>query len=99
MPVLENPKHEIFVQYVISGTSAADAYKLSGFSGKDPRRRASDLRTKPEIKERIKELTSRIEKAATRKAVRRLAIDKEWVLRELMKNLERGKTVRGGASV
>ena len=58
MPVLKNPKHEIFVQYVIAGTSAADAYKLSGFNGKDARKRASDLRTKPEIKARIKELTA-----------------------------------------
>ena len=99
MPVLKNPKHEIFVQHVIVGTSAADAYKLAGFNGKDPRKRASDLRTKPEIKARIKELTTRIEKAATRKATRRLAIDKERVLRELMENLERGKTVKGGSSV
>ena len=99
MPVLKNPKHEIFVQHVIAGTDASEAYKLSGFKGKDPRKRASDLRNKPEIKGRIKELTSRIEKAATRKAVRRLAIDKETVLRGLMDNLERGATVKGGSSV
>ena len=99
MPVLKNPKHEFFVQHVIAGESAADAYKACGFKGKDARKRASDLRTKPEIKERIEELTSRIEKAATRKAVRRRAIDKERVLQELMENLERGKTVKGGSSV
>jgi hypothetical protein len=52
-----------------------------------------------QIKARIKELTTRIEKAATKKATRHLAIDKERVLRELMDNLERGKTVKGGSSV
>jgi hypothetical protein len=49
--------------------------------------------------DRIKELTIRIEKAAIKKATRHLAIDKERVLRELMDNLERGKTVKGGSSV
>jgi hypothetical protein len=99
MPVLKNPKHEIFVQHVIAGASAAGAYKLSGFSGKDPRKRASDLRTKPEIKARIEELTVRITNNAVKRATAKLAIDKEWVLRELMDNLERGKMVKGGSSV
>ena len=99
MPVLKNPKHEIFVQHVIAGNDASEAYKLSGFKGKDPRKRASDLRTKPEIKGRIEELTGRITNNAVKRASAKLAIDKEWVLRELMDNLERGKAVKGGSSV
>ncbi len=99
MPVLRNSKHEIFVQHVIAGTSAADAYKLSGFSGKDPRKRASDLRTKPEIRARIEELTDRITNNAVKRASAKLAIDKEMVLRMLMENVARGEKVKGGSSV
>ncbi len=91
MPVLKNPKHEIFVQHVVAGKkSAADAYNLSGFRGKDTRKRASDLRTKPEINARIKELTGRITNNAVERATAKLAIDKEWVLRGLVENIEAG---------
>ena len=99
MPVLKNTRHEMFVQHVLAGKDASEAYKLSGFKGKDPRKRASDLRTKPEIKARIEELTTRIEKAATKRAVRKLALSKEYVLEALMQNIERGEKVKGGSSV
>lgn len=48
---------------------------------------------------RIEELTSRITNNAVKRASTRLAIDKEWVLRELLDNVERGKKVRGGSNV
>ena len=99
MPVLKNPKHEIFVQHVIAGKDASEAYKLSGFKGKDARKRASDLRTKPEIKARIEELTGRITNKAVKRASAKLAIDKEMVLRMLMENVARGQKVKGGSSV
>jgi phage terminase small subunit len=99
MPVLKNPKHEIFVQHVIAGESAADAYKACGFKGKDARKRASDLRTKPEIKARIEELTGRITNNAVKRASAKLAIDKEMVLRMLVENIARGEKIKGGSSV
>jgi hypothetical protein len=48
---------------------------------------------------RFNELTGRITNNAVKRAAAKLAIDKEWVLRGLVENLERGKTVEGRSSV
>ncbi len=48
---------------------------------------------------RIEELTGRITNNAVKRASAKLAIDKEWVLRGLVENLERGRRVKGGSSV
>ena len=48
---------------------------------------------------RIKELIARIERRSTKAAVAQVAITKEWVLRELVENLDRARGVRGGSAV
>ena len=99
MPVLENVRHERFVNYIVKGMSQAEAYKSAGFRGKNVDTNASEILRRPEVKARLKELTSRISKSAVAQASAKLAIDKEWVLRVLVENVERGKAVKGGSSV
>ena len=48
---------------------------------------------------RLKELTARIEKRSTKKAVAAVSLSKELVLRKLMENAERAEAVKGGSNV
>ena len=99
MPVLRSVKEERFASAVAEGMTRAQAYKSAGFIGKDPQLRADNLCRKKEVKARIKELTGRISKRAVDRATKRLSIDKEWVLRELVDNAVQASKVRGGSSV
>lgn len=90
MPALNNAQHELFAQNVAGGQSPTDAYLFAGYkaSVKAAGVSASRLMAKAGVKARIAELLERrqkIEEAATAKAVEKLAISKEKVLRELMK--------------
>ncbi len=99
MPVLENIKHERLVQHVMAGKTPSEAYKLSGFSGKNPATVASAILNRLEVKARLKELADRLEKKSTRKAVAQVALSKELVLRKLMENAQRAEKVKGGSNV
>jgi hypothetical protein len=57
MPVLKNARHELFAQSIAQGKTQAEAYQLAGY--KDDRRNASHLRDRPEIEERIRQLTTK----------------------------------------
>lgn len=63
MPVLDNPKHEIFAQLLAKGKPQAEAYETAGYepdpTGGAPSRLSGDVR----VQERVKELQ---EKAARR---------------------------------
>lgn len=98
MPVLENIKHERFANGIAKGMLAHEAYKWAGFRGLNPKQRASELRTNPNIKARIEELTARISKSATNRAAAKLALTKELVLAELWDNACLGRKVKGGSS-
>ena len=54
MPVLANPKHEVFAQELAKGRTLEDAYVAAGYS--KSRSNASALRTKYNILERVLEL-------------------------------------------
>src|SRR5450631_922212 len=54
MPILENPRHELFAQELATGKSASEAYALAGF--KPSRKNASRLRAKEDIGRRVQEL-------------------------------------------
>lgn len=86
MPVLSNPKHEIFAQELAKGKSAEEAHALAGYS--QNRGNAATLKKNESILNRVAELLARretIEVAATERAIERLAITKEAVLGELAK--------------
>ena len=90
MPVLKNAKHERFAQGLAEGMTATDAYLFAGYNTtvKQAGNSAARLRENPVVMARVVELLQKrqkIEEAATAKAVEKLAISKEKVLRELMK--------------
>ncbi len=71
MPVLQNPKHEVFAQALAKGASAADAYERAGY--KPSRSAASRLSTNVNIEARVAELVERISEKAEWTAADRLA--------------------------
>ena len=56
MPVLKNPRHELFAQLLASGKTATEAHQLAGF--KRDRGNASRLATDPEIQDRVQQITA-----------------------------------------
>jgi len=99
MPVLSNLRWERFANNVAGGMTQVEAHKSAGFSAKHVDSAASKLAGKPEVADRIKELTARIAKATVRRVAERVAITKEIIIQELWENAQRGKDVRGGSAV
>lgn len=83
MPVLTNPRHERFAQLKAAGMSATEAYEKAGFQPNDGN--ACKLANRPEILDRIKEITG----AVTVQAMKQAAIDKTWVIERLVENVNR----------
>jgi hypothetical protein len=98
MPVLHNIKHERLVNHVAASMTPSEAYKAAGFRGKDAAKLSSEILNRPEVGARLKELTARIEKRSTKKAVAKLSLSKELVLAELWDNAQLGRGVKGGSS-
>lgn len=99
MSVLRNLKHERFANHVAGGLSQAEAFKSAGFKAKHVDSAASKLAGKPQVTDRIKELTARIAKATVRRVAERVAITTEIIIQELWENAQSGKNVRGGSAV
>lgn len=99
MPVLAEIKAERFANNIAEGMTGVEAYKAAGYRGLNDKRNAENLRSRSEIKARIKELTARISKSATNRAASKLSLDKEMVLRGLLDNIKRAEKVKGGSSV
>jgi hypothetical protein len=99
MPVLRNIKHERLVNHVAAGMTPSEAYNAAGFKGINAAKNASEILNRPEVAARLRELTARIEKRSTKKAVAELALSKELVIRKLMENAARGEKVKGGSNV
>jgi phage terminase small subunit len=55
VPVLSNPKHELFAQELAKGDTATDAYVKAGYKPDDGN--AARLAAKPEVQARVQELT------------------------------------------
>lgn len=94
MPILPNAKHELFVQEMAKGISAAEAYRNAGYAAKGASSavNANKLLKQPNVRERLNELLSQREKTyakATEMAAEALAIDREWIMRRLKENAER----------
>lgn len=78
MSVLSDPKHEAFARAVAAGRSKRDAAIEAGYAASDASSRGSKLSARPEIKERIAELSGEVQQAICEK----LAITVERVLEE-----------------
>jgi phage terminase small subunit len=84
MPILKNPRHEMFAQEVAKGSGVAEAYAAAGF--KPNPGNARRLKMNEAVAKRVEALLdrrSRIEETATKNAVERLSITKERILEEL----------------
>jgi phage terminase small subunit len=64
MPVLSNPRHERFCQYLAQGKTASEAYELAGY--KPSRFNASHLADNPKVIERLQQITTEIAKVSTK---------------------------------
>lgn len=87
MPVLKNPKWELFAQELAKGTTADEAYQLAGY--KPNRGNAATLKQNQSILDRVNALLAEREKMhgqSTSKAIERAALTKEWVITRLMDN-------------
>jgi phage terminase small subunit len=94
MGQLKNARHERFAQNITARMSQADAYQDAGY--KRHTGNASALAQNQSILERVAEIIGNreyVERAATEKAAAALAVDKEWVLRRLVENVDRAMTV------
>jgi len=95
MPILTNPKHELFAQNVAAGMNATDAYKNSGYNGTTSSAchvASGRLKSRPEVQERVRELLGAREVVAvkaTARAVERVALSKEFVLEALITNVRK----------
>lgn len=89
MPVLANPKHEAFAKAIADGLKMVDAYEMAGYA-RSPSA-ASQLNGRPEIQQRISELISeRQSRSESHDAdLDNLPneLNREWLLKTLMKNV------------
>jgi len=90
MPQLSNPRHETFCANRANGLGVFDAYISAGFEGNPTA--ATQIEKRPEVKQRVTELIAERQQART--AAQRdeddsvSDLDKQWVLRELKKNVQ-----------
>lgn len=87
MPILNNPRYEIFAQEIAKGHSCDKAYITAGY--RPSRANAHTLRNKKDVLERINELLARRESMyaeSTVKAVEEAALTKAWVISHLREN-------------
>lgn len=91
-------KQEVFCQQVAKGMSATEAAKGAGYAATSAHVTASRMMDQSKIIERIAELQRLVTERVTEKVaeaqsevIERLAIDKAWVLGQLVENVETAK--------
>lgn len=97
MGPLKNAKHEAFCQAYVHGEHAGNsAACYRAVYGKENRSAGSRLQHRNDILQRIAELQQQqcnVEQNAIERAAEALAIDKEWVLKQLVENVKRAMRV------
>ena len=86
--MLKNPKHEHFVHMLAKGEKAETAYIIAGFSKNGAIQGASRLLKNVEILARLAQLKV----AVIEKVAEKLAIDKYWVMEQLIEIVAMGKS-------
>ena len=100
MPALTDPRWENACQARAAGTEIATSYNQAGFTGKPAA--ASKFFSRPDIRARVAEIQEQRyanDRKANEIAVKKVAVDKEWVLHRLMYNAEqslRGRPMKDG---
>jgi phage terminase small subunit len=87
MPILSNDQHEKFVREIVKGSAPHAAYKAAGYKAKSvsvASAAASRLLSNVIVKQRLAELQTKAEEKAV--------INKAWVLRRLVENVDRAMT-------
>ena len=96
MSELSNAKHEHFALLVAKGEPAARAYEFVGYKAKGSPQSACRLAKSAKVRARIAELRDAINAPAHERALEKAAVDKAWVLKELIevvKMAKRGEAV------
>ena len=88
LAVLNNPRHELFAQLVVSGKSLTESFLSAGFSKGNATSCARRLSKKEQVRTRIAELQS----VAAQVAITRATIDRDWVLSGLREIAENGES-------
>ena len=88
MSVLHNPRHEQFAQLVASGKDLTQSFISAGYSKANAVSCARRLSRKEQVRARIVELQA----AGAQAVVTGVDMDKSWVLLELRKIAENGKS-------
>jgi phage terminase small subunit len=78
MPALNNPKHEMFAQYLAQGKTQDEAYELCGY--KPSRSNASHLSDKQSIRDRVHQLTTKIVTATATATAKKAAFTLESLI-------------------
>ena len=87
MPALKSSKHEYFAHQVANGIKPVDAYVAAGYSPNGADQSSSKLLKKTEVAARVAEIAETIADRAMDKA----AIDKAWVMKELVEVVQMAK--------
>lgn len=94
MPALRNARHELYCQERAKGATQTAAYVTAGYSPKAANVAACKVEKRKDVQERIANLIAENvskEQAATAKAVEKLAVTREDVLREVWDNAMKAK--------
>ena len=91
MGVLRNAKHEHFAQLVSKGEAPPRAYVIAGYSEHGAAQSANRLLKNAEVCSRIAQLREAVEKPSRERAIEKAAVDKAWVLSQLVENVNMGK--------
>lgn len=90
MPLLTNRRHEHFAQLVAKGEKPGRAYVTAGYSEAGADQSAARLLRKAEVCSRVAELREAVEKPSRERAIEKAAVDKAWVLSNLVKVVSMG---------
>jgi phage terminase small subunit len=82
---LKNRRYEHFAQFIARGDSPAWAYASAGYRGAGARQSAARLLRQKDVSDRVEEL----KKAVSRIVVDKIAVDKEWVVANLVEIVAR----------
>ncbi|PGH59449.1 hypothetical protein CRT60_00255 [Azospirillum palustre] len=95
MARLKNEMWEKFANAMARGVNQTNSALEAGYSDVSAHVRGCELAKKPDIRARIEELQRKAEKAT----VAALAVDRQWVLRELVANAEAARTAKNQNAV
>jgi len=91
MGILKNKRHEHFAQLVANGKTPPQAYVAAGYSEHGAAQSANRLLKNVEIANRVSELQRTIEEPARERAIEKTALERAWVIDQLMENVAMAK--------